>query len=114
MDHNEPSHRRITLDRGRAIIMGANSSSTKEEEEDQQNKELDKEKDNPDNKKMEADDNFKGPSDESNRRCTDFICLLMLMAAWFSMTMVGFVVCGVIDSPDLPAGNPAKLTHASE
>ena len=57
-----------------------NSSSTKEEEEDVQNKELDKEKDNPDNKKMEGDaESFKGPSDESNRRCTDFICLLMLM-----------------------------------
>jgi hypothetical protein len=97
-----------------SVTMGG-SASTQAEEEDEQAKELTKEKDNPDNKKMEADaDTFKGPSDESKRKTTDIICLLMIMAAWFSMTIVGFVVCGVIPSEDLPAGNPAKLTHASE
>ena len=30
---------------------------------------------------------------------------------WFCLTIVGFIVCGVIESEDLPPGNPAKLTH---
>ena len=30
---------------------------------------------------------------------------------WFCLTVVGFIVCGVIESDDLPPGNPAKLTH---
>lgn len=90
------------------------SASTQAEEEDHQKNELKKEEGNPDNKKLEANDDFKGPSDESNRKTTDCFCLLMLAAAWFSMTMVGFVVCGLIESESLPAGDPAKLTHASK
>ena len=33
---------------------------------------------------------------------------------FFVNKFVGFCVTGVIDSPDLPAGNPAKLTHAMD
>lgn len=32
-----------------------------------------------------------------------------LFAAWFCMTIVGFIVCGVITDHNLPSGNPANL-----
>jgi choline transporter-like protein 2/4/5 len=88
--------------------------STHEEEEDHQNKELEKEKDHPDNKKLEGNADFKGPSDPKNRHTTDCLCIILICMMWFSMTIVGFMVCGVIDSPDLPAGNPQKLMHMTD
>jgi len=33
-----------------------------------------------------------------------------LIAAWFCMTIVGFIVCGVIKDKNLPGGDPAKLS----
>jgi len=86
-------------------------SSSKEEEEGSQKKELEKEKDHPDNKKLEGNADFKGPADPSNRRTTDCLCVILICAMWFSLTVLGFTVCGIIPSDDLPAGNPAKLTH---
>lgn len=63
----------------------------------------------PDNTKLSVPNDFKGPGDE--RHCTDCLCLPLIAAMWFAMTVVGFIVCGVIPSADLPAGNPARLTH---
>eukprot|EP00615_Pteridomonas_danica_P002292 CAMPEP_0114348570 /NCGR_PEP_ID=MMETSP0101-20121206/14815_1 /TAXON_ID=38822 ORGANISM="Pteridomonas danica, Strain PT" /NCGR_SAMPLE_ID=MMETSP0101 /ASSEMBLY_ACC=CAM_ASM_000211 /LENGTH=509 /DNA_ID=CAMNT_0001486577 /DNA_START=42 /DNA_END=1568 /DNA_ORIENTATION=+ len=87
------------------------TTSTHEEEESHQNKELEKEKEHPDNKKLEGSDEFKGPSDPKNRHTTDCLCTLLILAMWFSMTVIGFIVCGVIQSDSLPAGDPRKLTH---
>jgi hypothetical protein len=52
-----------------------------------------------------------GPSDPSKRKTTDCLCVILIAAMWFSLTVIGFIVCGVIESDDLPPGNPAKLTH---
>mmetsp|Transcript_32195 Transcript_32195/g.43968 ORF Transcript_32195/g.43968 Transcript_32195/m.43968 type:complete len:658 (+) Transcript_32195:87-2060(+) len=47
---------------------------------------------------------------ERKRRCTDVIFFFGLIAAWFCMTIVGFIVCGVIKDKSLPSGDPAKLS----
>lgn len=52
-----------------------------------------------------------GPSDPSKRKTTDCLCVILIAAMWFSLTIIGFIVCGVIESADLPPGDPAKLTH---
>ena len=49
---------------------------------------------------------------DKKRGCTDFLLLLMLVACWVAMTGVGFVACGIIEDPNLPAGNPARLINS--
>jgi len=87
-----------------------NAESHENDAERKQKRELEKEKDNPDNKKLDGAE-FKGPSDPSKRKTTDCCCIILICAMWFSLTVLGFIVCGVVESDDLPAGNPAKLTH---
>lgn len=45
------------------------------------------------------------------RWCTDFLFLILIIAAWVAMTIVGFIACGVINDPRLPKGNPKKLVY---
>jgi hypothetical protein len=70
----------------------------------------DPDKTHPDNKKFSGE----GWSDlkDKKRHCTDCLCLLMLMACWFTMTIIGFMVCGVIEDERLVSGDPARLLHA--
>ncbi|CAM9403227.1 unnamed protein product [Chrysoparadoxa australica] len=64
--------------------------------------------DHPDNKKVEGDENFSVGKD---RKCTDILFLLLLMAAWVAMTALGLVVLGVIESEHLKPGNPYRLIN---
>lgn len=49
---------------------------------------------------------------EKKRGCTDFLPLLMLIACWVAMTVVGFVACGIIEDERLPKGDPARLLNS--
>mmetsp|Transcript_33694 Transcript_33694/g.42428 ORF Transcript_33694/g.42428 Transcript_33694/m.42428 type:complete len:669 (+) Transcript_33694:184-2190(+) len=69
----------------------------------------DKDKNDPDNQKLEGNPDFKGPGD--NRKCTDIIFMLLIIACWVALTFLGFVVCGVIPSTQLDAGNPWRLIN---
>lgn len=71
--------------------------------------EEDKDKDHPDNKKLSAE----GWSSlrEKKRSCTDCLCLLVIIAAWIAMTVVGFIVTGLVKSELLAKGNPVRLTN---
>uniref|UniRef100_A0A7S2Y2B5 Choline transporter-like protein n=1 Tax=Fibrocapsa japonica TaxID=94617 RepID=A0A7S2Y2B5_9STRA len=46
-----------------------------------------------------------------NRKCTDVLCMLLLIAVWFATTILGFIVCGVIENENLEAGNPWRLVN---
>ncbi|CAM9974400.1 unnamed protein product, partial [Ectocarpus sp. 8 AP-2014] len=46
-----------------------------------------------------------------NRKCTDILFLLMLFAAWAAMTMLGFIVTGLIPNDGLEPGNPKRLLN---
>ncbi len=37
-----------------------------------------------------------------------------MIAAWFAMTVIGFVATGAIKDDNLPAGNPNRLTNAMD
>ena len=63
----------------------------------------------PDDVKLEGNADFKGPG--GKRHCTDCLCLLLIIAMWVSMTALGAVVMGVVESDQLPPGDPRKLTH---
>lgn len=66
--------------------------------------------DHPDNEKVKHEgwDSLK----DKKRGCTDIICLLLIIAVWFAMTVVGFIVCGIIQDDRLRQGNPEKLINA--
>jgi len=88
------------------------SSQTKvEPEEDELPKQTEADKNNPDNKALDVGTDFGGPC--KKRRCTDCLCSILLIAAWFCMTVVG-VAC-IPGSPlgyeqtGLHKGNPYKL-----
>jgi len=63
----------------------------------------------PDNKKLTGE-NW-GSLREKKRGCTDCLCILLFIAAMFAMTILGFIVCGVIKSDHLNKGNPLLLTN---
>jgi len=63
----------------------------------------------PDNKKLVAPPDFKGPGEK--RRCTDVLCAILILAAWAAMTGIGLVVTGGIQSESLNVGNPARLIN---
>jgi hypothetical protein len=63
----------------------------------------------PDNEVLEANPDFQGPA--ANRGCTDILCMLILLGAWFAMTSIGLVVMGVIENDNLKAGEPARLIN---
>lgn len=48
---------------------------------------------------------------QGNRKCTDVLLLLMLMAAWAAMTCLGLVVTGVIPHESLEPGDPRRLLN---
>ena len=64
----------------------------------------------PDNKALK----YEGWSDirEQRRHCTDCLCVLLLLAAWIAMTIVGFFATGVLESTTIRVGNPYRLTNA--
>lgn len=66
----------------------------------------------PENTKLKAPADFDGPG--KHRRCTDIPCCLLLIASWIAMTAVGMVVCGLIESDELPKGNPARLINGMD
>jgi len=68
--------------------------------------------DHPDNKAATGDDlvNMK----DRPRHCTDCICLLLLIAAWVVMSIIGLIVTGAISNPNLSPGDPARLTNAMD
>lgn len=63
----------------------------------------------PDDTKLEGNADFSGPG--AKRHCTDCLCLLLIVAMWFSMTCLGAVVMGVVKIDELPPGDPRKLYH---
>eukprot|EP01041_Mallomonas_annulata_P011121 gene11121-23243_t len=88
--------------------MGGGTSKTQDDKPPQQMSEADR--NHPDNKKLSADEwtDIK----DKRRHCTDCICLLLLILVWFIMTVIGFVVTGVVKDSNLSPGNPARLTNA--
>ena len=46
---------------------------------------------------------------EKKRSCTDCLLLLLLVACWGAMTLLGFVALGWIPDERLPAGDPNRL-----
>ncbi|KAJ8605234.1 hypothetical protein CTAYLR_000495 [Chrysophaeum taylorii] len=56
-------------------------------------------------------DEEKGPLAGANKRCTDVVCLVALVACWVCLSFVGFVVLGWIESDELPRGDPRRLIH---
>lgn len=50
---------------------------------------------------------FDGPC--KNRDCTDIFFLLLLLAAWTAMTLIGLAAVGAIDSSVINQGNPQRL-----
>lgn len=61
----------------------------------------------PDNKKLSGE-GWQSLR-EKKRGCTDCLCLLLLLACWFAMTIVGFIACGIIKNENLKSGNPNRL-----
>lgn len=68
-----------------------------------------KENEHPDNKKLSAE-GWQSLR-EKKRGCTDCLCLLVIIAAWIAMTVIGFIVTGVVKSELLQKGNPIRLTN---
>lgn len=63
----------------------------------------------PDNKKLSGE-NWTSLR-EKKRGCTDCLCVLLFIAAMFGMTILGFIVTGVIESDKLDKGDPMLLTN---
>jgi hypothetical protein len=51
------------------------------------------------------------PVSSSSRVCTDPVFLLLLIATWTVMTIVGLCSLGLVSSPYIQAGNPQLLMH---
>lgn len=51
---------------------------------------------------------------EKKRGCTDVLILLLIIACWFVMTIVGFAAIGIIKSDVILPGDPYRLTHAMD
>ena len=48
------------------------------------------------------------------RSCTDVLLLLLLIASWAAMTILGFCAVGWIESSQLKSGNPRRILHATD
>jgi len=48
---------------------------------------------------------------DKKRHCTDSIFLVLLIAAWVAMTIIGLIVTGAIQDDALQTGNPYRLTN---
>ncbi|KAH8055051.1 choline transmembrane transporter [Aureococcus anophagefferens] len=55
-----------------------------------------------------------GPLAHASGRCTDVLCLLILVAAWGGMTVLGFAVVGIWKNPRLPSGDPRRLVYGMD
>ena len=95
--------------------MGGGGSKTApegENEEDELPKETEADKKDPNNKPLDVGKDFGGPC--KKRKCTDFLCTLLLAFAWFCMTVVGFACIPGNDldqATGLKKGNPYKLIN---
>lgn len=89
--------------------MGGSGSKEASENDDSEN-DTEKDKNHPDNKKCDHEgwDDLK----QKPRHCTDSIFLVLLIACWIAMTIVGFIVTGVIEDDHLSKGNPNRLTNS--
>ncbi|KAJ8614581.1 hypothetical protein CTAYLR_004955 [Chrysophaeum taylorii] len=59
---------------------------------------------------LDAPDDFRGPV--GDRRCTDCLWLLVLIAHWVSVVVISFIAFGWVDSTSrLRQGRPKILTH---
>lgn len=72
----------------------------------------DRDANDPDNKKL-VHEGWTSLQ-EKKRSCTDCLCILLLLAMWFAMTILGFVAIGLIKSDQLTPGNPARLINAMD
>mmetsp|Transcript_3507 Transcript_3507/g.12781 ORF Transcript_3507/g.12781 Transcript_3507/m.12781 type:complete len:678 (-) Transcript_3507:65-2098(-) len=63
----------------------------------------------PDNRKIVLEPGFGGPC--KKRRCTDLLCMLLLVACWACMTGIGFAALGFIESDKIHKGNPYRLIN---
>lgn len=63
----------------------------------------------PDNKKLTGE-NWTSLR-AKKRNCTDCLCVLLFIAAMVGMTILGFIVTGVIKSDKLDKGDPMLLTN---
>lgn len=65
----------------------------------------------PDNEPIQVAPDFGGPC--KNRRCTDVLCLLLLIACWFAMTFIGLATIpgSGIETSRLNKGNPWRLIN---
>eukprot|EP00629_Pelagomonadales_sp_RCC1024_P008319 CAMPEP_0119276868 /NCGR_PEP_ID=MMETSP1329-20130426/16119_1 /TAXON_ID=114041 /ORGANISM="Genus nov. species nov., Strain RCC1024" /LENGTH=689 /DNA_ID=CAMNT_0007277313 /DNA_START=153 /DNA_END=2219 /DNA_ORIENTATION=- len=59
--------------------------------------------------KLEADASFSGP--RSERKCTDVLWLLIIIAHWIAVTYLAFVSFGWIESGKIGQGRPQILTN---
>lgn len=84
--------------------MGSSSSSETRPDND------DPDANHPDNKKLEHEgwDDLR----KKKRHSTDCLCLLLIIAVWIAMTIVGFIVTGVFPNDNLQKGNPNRLINA--
>ena len=95
--------------------MGGGGSKTApegENDEDELPKETEADKADPHNKPLDVGKDFGGPC--KKRKCTDFLCTLLLAFAWFCMTVVGFACIPGNDldqATGLKKGNPYKLIN---
>lgn len=75
-----------------------------------------KDQNHPDNEVLTSD-KIKEGSEEGpagQRGCTNCSCVILICAAWFAMTILGFMVLGWVDGEPygLKKGNPYRLTNA--
>ena len=74
-------------------------------------------KDHPDNQPEKAEH---WASEENSsithkeRGCTDILLMLMLLACWFAMTILGFTAFGWIKSENIKPGDPNRLIRATD
>ncbi len=66
-------------------------------------------KEHPDNKKLSGEG--WNSLRERKRSCTDCLLLFVILASWIAMTIIGFIVVGIVDSKYLSKGNPARFSN---
>ena len=67
------------------------------------------EESNSEENKLEAGSSFAGPT--TDRKCTDILWLLIIIAHWVAVTYLGFVAFGWIESAKIGQGAPQILTN---
>ncbi|KAJ1388841.1 hypothetical protein B484DRAFT_1327 [Ochromonadaceae sp. CCMP2298] len=67
--------------------------------------------DHKDNNELEHE-GWSSIKDKKRRCCTDTLFLLAIIAMWTALTLLGLIVCGVIDDDRLDAGDPRRLINS--